>query len=180
MDGVPYSSVVGSVMYSMVSTRPDLANATSVLSQFMSNPGKEHWNTMKWLIRYIKGTTKVGLVYEKANGDVWLDGFVDSDYGGDTDKRRSMTYYVFCLSGCCVSWKSQLQPIVTLSSMEVEYIAATEAVNEGLWLQGLLKELGFLKGKATVFCDNQSAIHLCKNHMYHERTKHVDIRYHFI
>ena len=119
-------------MYSTVSTRTDLANAISVLSRFMSNLGKKHWNAMKWLLRYIKGTIKVGLVYEKAKGDVWLDGFVDSDYGGDRDKRKSTTYFVFCLSSCCISWKPQLQPIVTLSSTKAEYIAAIEVVKKGL------------------------------------------------
>ncbi|KAL5538405.1 hypothetical protein UlMin_043763 [Ulmus minor] len=104
MLNVPYSNAVGSLMYSMVSTRPDLSFAMSVLSRFMSNPGNYHWEAMKWLLRYVKGTTNLGLVYEKKNGTkLVLEGFVDSDYAGNKDNRRSTTSYCFCLNGCCIS-----------------------------------------------------------------------------
>ncbi|KAL5555658.1 hypothetical protein UlMin_037894 [Ulmus minor] len=168
-------------MYSMVSTRPDLCFAMSVLSKFMSNPRKIHWEAMKWLFRYIKGTSDIGLIYEKKEGTkLSLEGFVDANYAGNKDNRRSTTSYFFCLNGCYISWKTQLQPIVALSTTEAEYIDATEAIKEALWLQGLLQELKALEGKAIVYTDSQSALHLCKNPIFHERTKHVDIRYHFI
>ena len=105
---------------------------------------------------------------------------MDADYAGDLDKQRSLTGYVFTLFGCTVSWKAQLQPVVALSTMEAEYIAATEGVKEALWLQGLIGEFGFAQDKVEVFCDNQSSLHLCKNAMFHERTKHIDIKLHFI
>ncbi|KAL5575969.1 hypothetical protein UlMin_017668 [Ulmus minor] len=114
---------------------------------------------MKWLLRYVKGTTNLGLVYEKKNGTkLVLEGFVDSDYTGNKNKdnRRSTTSYCFCLNGCCISWKTQLQPIVALSTTEAEYIAATEAIKEALWLQGLLQELNVMEEKAIVYTDSQS------------------------
>ncbi|TXG53355.1 hypothetical protein EZV62_022524 [Acer yangbiense] len=89
-------------------TRPDLAQAISVLSRYMANPGKGHWNAMKWLLRYISSTTYVGLIYDCSNSVIDLVGYVDSDYAGDRDKRRSTSSYFFTIAGCCVSWKSQL------------------------------------------------------------------------
>lgn len=180
MENVPYSSAVGSVMYSMVCTRPDLAHAISVLSRYMSNPGREHWLAMKWLLRYIGSTTDIGLMYKKNGNQIDVEGYVDSDYAGDRDSRKSTSAYFFLVCGNCVSWKSQLQPVVALSTTEAEYIAATEAVKEGIWIQGMLQELQIYGGVATVFSDSQSAIHLCKNPVFHDRTKHVEIKYHFI
>lgn len=143
MDKIPYASAVGSLMYSMVCTRPDLAYAASLVSRFMAKPGKPHWEAVKWVFRYLKGTSNLGLKYQKTDlKENALVGFVDSDYAGDLDKRRSLTGYVFTLFGCTVSWKATLQPVVALSTTEAEYIAATEAVKEALWLQGLIGELG--------------------------------------
>ena len=103
-----------------------------------------------------------------------------SDYAGDHDRRRSLIDYVFTLSSCAVSWKATLHSTVALSTTEAEYMAVTEAVKEAIWLRGLLGELSLRQGLTTVHCDSQSAIHLTKNQMYHERTKHIDVRYHFI
>ncbi|KAL5571947.1 hypothetical protein UlMin_021544 [Ulmus minor] len=180
MEKVPYSSAVAYVMFTMISIRPDISHAISVLNRFMSNPGKEHWVGMKWLLRYLKGSSDVGLIYEKRGNSIWLEGYSDSDYGADRDKRRSITSYFFNLNGCCISWKTQLQPVVALSTTEAEYIAATEAIKEALWWKGLLEELKVLKEQVVVYSDSQSALHLCKNPVFHERTKHVDVRYHFI
>ena len=96
------------------------------------------------------------------------------------DKRRSTIGYVFTLANAPVSWKSTLQSTVALSTTEVEYMAITEAVKEAIWLQGLLRELGIEQEGITVFCDSQSAIQLVKNQVYHARTKHIDVRYHFV
>ena len=180
MEKVPYSSAVGSVMYYMICTRPDLAFAISVLSRYMSNPGREHWLAMKWLLRYIGTTSDLGLLYTKNGDHIDVEGFVDSDFAGDRDSRRSTSAYFFKVCGSCVSWKSQLQPVVALSTTEAEYIAATEGIKEGIWIQGLLQELKIYNGTATVFSDSQSAIHLCKNPVFHDRTKHVEVKYHFI
>ncbi|KAL5576689.1 hypothetical protein UlMin_018388 [Ulmus minor] len=181
VERIPYASAVGSLMYAMVCTRPDLAYSASLVSRFMSNPGREHWEAVKWVLRYIKGASDVGLLYKQCEGDsAKLMGYVDADHAGDLDKRSSLTGYIFTLFGCTVSWKAQLQPVVALSTTEAEYIAATESVKEAMWLKGLVGELGCVHDKVEVFCDNQSSIHLTKNQMFHERTKHIDIKLHFI
>ncbi len=178
MKYVPYSSAVGSLMYAMVCTRPDIAHAVGVVSRYMSDPGQEHWRAVKWILRYLKGTRDLGLCY--GGPDVCLHGFVDSDMAGDIDGRKSTTGYVFTLGSAAVSWVSKLQKIVALSTTEAEYVALTEASKEMVWLQGLMKELGMEQGDAKLYSDSQSAIHLAKNAAFHSRTKHIDIRYHFI
>ncbi|KAK4409459.1 Retrovirus-related Pol polyprotein from transposon TNT 1-94 [Sesamum angolense] len=180
MEKIPYSNAIGSVMYLMVSTRPDITYAVSCLSRFMSNRGTTNWEALKWLLRYLNGSNNSGIKFSKCSEGVKLMGYVDSNYANDRDNRRSTTSYVFTLCGACISWKSQLQNIVALSTTEVEYIAITEAFKEALWLEGLLKEIGFLKQKVTIFSDSQSRIQLCKNPVFHDRTKHIDVRYHFI
>jgi len=121
-------------------------------------------------------------MFDKIGGlDGCTVGFVDSNYaGGDHDRRRSLTGYVFTLSSCAISWKVTLQSIVALSTTEAEYMVVIEAVKEAIWLRGLLGEFGLRQGLTTVYCDSQSTIHLTKNQMYHEGTKHIDVRYHFI
>ena len=182
MSSVPYSSAVGSLMYAMVCTRPDIAQAVSVVSRYMAHPGKVHWQAVKWILRYLRGSTKLGLMFDgNSSNCTSVVGFVDSDYAGDIDKRRSLTGYLFTLSGSAISWKSTLQSTVALSTTEAEYMAAAEAVKEAIWLRNLVQELGLKQEvNSVVFCDNQSAICLVKNQAYHERTKHIDIKYHFI
>ncbi|GJZ99349.1 retrotransposon protein, putative, ty1-copia subclass [Tanacetum coccineum] len=139
---------------------PDIAYAVSIVSRYLANPG---------------------LVYGRDQGKhVDVDGFVDADYAKDPDKGRSITGYVFMVHGCVVSWKATLQHVVALSTTEAEYMALTEAVKESIWLKGLLIELGVNLRSVIVNCDNQSAIHLSRNAMFHERTKHINVRYHFI
>ncbi|KAG8500107.1 hypothetical protein CXB51_003710 [Gossypium anomalum] len=107
-------------------------------------------------------------------------GYVGSDYAGDLDKRRSTTGYVFTLAGGPISWKSTLQSTVALSTTEAEYMTITEAVKEAIWLQSMVKTLGLVQEHINVYCDSQSAIHLAKNQVYHARTKHIDVRFHFV
>ncbi|XP_062118964.1 secreted RxLR effector protein 161-like [Humulus lupulus] len=170
MEKVPYAMALGCLMYIMVSTRPDIAHALSILSRFMSNPGLEHWNALKWLLRYLKGTTEIGLRYRQMDQKVTLEEFVDADYATSKDTRRSTTSHVFTTNGDCICWKSQVQSVVSLSTTEAKFMATTEAFKEAIWLQGILKELKLLKGKATVYLDSQSSIHLCKNPVSHEKT----------
>ncbi|KAE8664954.1 hypothetical protein F3Y22_tig00112738pilonHSYRG01227 [Hibiscus syriacus] len=181
MSKVPYASAVGSLMYAMVCTRSDISQAIGVVSRYMHDPGKEHWQAVKWILWYILNTVDVGLVFqqEKQDGQCVV-GYCDSDYAGDLDKRRSTTGYVFTFAKAPVSWKSTLQSTVALSTTEAEYMAVTEAVKEAIWLQGLLGELGMEQKHIKVHCDSQSAIHLAKNQVYHARTKHIDVRYHFV
>jgi len=136
MSGVPYSSAVGSIMYLMVCTRPDIAHAVSVVSRYLSCPGRVHWEAVKWILRYLKGTANVHLEFGRSDAN--LMGYVDSYFMGDLDKRRSLTAYVFTLGGCAISWKATLQSTIALSTTEAEYMAVTEGVKEAIWLKGLL------------------------------------------
>ncbi|GJT67523.1 retrotransposon protein, putative, ty1-copia subclass, partial [Tanacetum coccineum] len=145
------------------------------------NPGKNHWEAVKWILKYLRGTANVGLVYETNRGNhVDVTGFVDSDYAKDPDKGRSITGYAFLVQGCVVSWKETLQHVVALSTTEAEYMALTKAAKEAIWLRGLLEELGVELNTVAVNYDNQGAIHLSRNHVFHERTNHFNVRYHFI
>ncbi|XP_031270865.1 secreted RxLR effector protein 161-like [Pistacia vera] len=134
MEFVPYANVVGSMMYGIISTRPDLSYSISLLSRFMANPSSEHWTALKGVLRYINGTLNVGLNFYKRHNTLDLVGFVDSDFVGDKDTRKSTTSYYFTLGGNCISWKSQLQPIVALSTTEAEYIAIAYVFKEFVWL----------------------------------------------
>ena len=105
---------------------------------------------------------------------------MDSDYAADLDRRRSLTGYVFTVSSCAVSWKATLQPVVAMSTTEAEYMAIAEACKESVWLKCLFAELCGVDSCINLFCDSQSAIYLTKDQMFHERTKHIDIKYHYV
>jgi len=137
MSHVPYASVIGSLMYATVYTRPYIAHAMAVLSMFMSRPRKEHWKIMNWVFKYLCGTSDYGLCYQGRPGlDKVLDihGFVDVDWAGDLDQRRSTSGYVFNLFGGAISWMSKKQSVVALSNTKAEYMAATHASKEVVWL----------------------------------------------
>ncbi|KAE8663055.1 Histone-lysine N-methyltransferase SUVR4 [Hibiscus syriacus] len=137
---VLYASVVGSLMFAMICARPNIAQAVGVVSRYMTNPGKEHWNTVKRILRYIKGTSNVELYYGGSN--LLINGYVDSDYVGVLDKNKSTTGYVFKIAGGVVSWVSKLQSVVTTSTTEAKYVPDTQASKEAIWLKMLLEELG--------------------------------------
>lgn len=181
MAQIPYANAVGALMYAMVCTRPDISHAVSMVSRYMHDPGKGHWQAVKWILRYIHGTTDIGLKFERDDRlGQNLVGYVDSDYAGDLDKRRSTTGYVFTLAKGPVSWRSTLQSTVALSTTEAEYMAVTEAFKEAIWLHGLIEDLGIVQEHVDVHCDSQSAICLAKNQVHHSRTKHIDVRFHFV
>ena len=154
MENIPYANAIGTIMYSMISTRPDLSYSISLLSRYMSNPGKAHWDALKYLLRYINSTLHTGLCYEKRKNALDLVGFVDSDFAGDRDSRKSTTAFYFTLGGNCISWKSQLQPLVALSSTEAEYVAMTDAVKEAIWIRGILEEINLLQGDVIAYSDS--------------------------
>lgn len=178
MSRVPYASAVGSLMFAMICTRPDIAQAVGAVSRYMANPGREHWNTVKRILRYIKGTSNVALCY--GGSELTVRGYVDSDFAGDLDKSKSTTGYVYKLAGGAVSWMSKLQKVVALSTTEAEYMAATQACKESIWIQRLLEELGHKQEKIVLFCDSQSALYIAKNPAFHSRTKHIRVQYHFV
>uniref|UniRef100_A0A2N9I8F7 Integrase catalytic domain-containing protein n=1 Tax=Fagus sylvatica TaxID=28930 RepID=A0A2N9I8F7_FAGSY len=157
-----------------------LHQEVSTVSRYMANPGREHWNAVKWIFRYLKGTAEHGILFSRQPGTNSVVGYVDADYAGEVDDRRSTTGYVFTLSGGPICWKSTLQSIVAMSTTEAEYMAVAEAAKEALWLKGLVKELGLNQGGVQMHCDSQSAIYLAKNQVYHARTKHIDVRFHKI
>ena len=152
MSNIPYSSAVGNLMYAMVCTQPDIAHVVGVVSRYMSNPGMEHWNAIKWILRYLRGTTTKALCFKGSNAA--LRGYVDSDLAGDIDTRRSTTRYVFTIGGTAVSWISRLQKVVALSTTEAEYVAATEASKEMIWLQHFLEELGQVQTDNPLYTDS--------------------------
>ena len=178
MSKVLYASTVGSLMYAMVCTRPYIAHAVGVVSRYMNNPGKEHWMAVKWILRYLRGTTNQELCFGGSN--IALQGYVDADMAGDRDNRRSTTGYVFTVGGTAVSWVSKIQSVVALSTTEAEYVSATKASKEMIWLQRFTDELGKKHDMGTLYNDSQSVIHLAKNSAFHSRTKHIHLKYHFI
>ena len=180
MAKVPYSSVVGSLMYAMVSTRPDIAYAVGVVSRYMANPGKRHWQAVKHILRYLKGTASKCLRF--GNSELSIDGYTDSDYAGCVDTRRSTSGYVFLFAGAAVSWRSCLQRCTSSSTTEAEYVAISSACvgsKEAVWLSRLVGDLG-IHQVPVLHCDSQSAIALAKNPVFHSKTKHIDVRYHVI
>jgi hypothetical protein len=181
VDATEYRRIVGALRY-LVNTWPDLAYAIGYVSRFMEKPTTDHLLAVKRVLRYIAGTTDLGCQYGRKDGAGELIGYSDSDLAGDVDTRKSTTGVLFFLDGNLITWQSQKQRVVALSSCEAEYIAATTAVCQGIWLARLLAEL---KGEEearpfSLKIDNQSAVQLSRNPVFHERSKHIDTRYHFI
>lgn len=176
-----YQSAVGSLMYAMLGTRPDIAYAVSLVSRYSANPTPAHWNAVIRIFRYLRGTVHYELVYKGSLED--LTGYTDSDWAGDST-RRSTSGYLFNLGSGAISWSSKRQATVALSTCEAEYIGQTQATKEAIWLKNLLNQLlrpDDSDPKATViFGDNQGAIALAKNAQFHARTKHIDIAHHFV
>ena len=175
-----FQAVIGSLNYAAICTRPDLSTAVGMLSKFMQRPGKEHWVGIKRVLRYVQGTINYGLVFRRSD-DFRLQGFSDSDWAGCAETRKSTSGLVCRLGNCTVSWRSKKQPIVALSSTEAEYIALCSASQEVVWLRRLLHGVGQEQSGATVvFEDNQGAMSLSRNPKDHSRTKHIDVKYHFV
>ncbi|KAL0758371.1 hypothetical protein Bca101_074521 [Brassica carinata] len=153
MSEVPYASAVGSLMYTMVGSRPDLCFAVGLISRYMSKPGRQHWEAVKWVMRYLQGALDSDLLFTKAE-DFKVRGFCDADYATDLDRRRSVTGDVFQVGGNTISWRSGLQHIVALSTTESGYMALAKAFKEALWLKGFVSELGFEQDDVRVFSDS--------------------------
>jgi hypothetical protein len=187
MQDVPYQSAVGSLMYAMISTRPDIAYAVGVVSQFLANPGPTHWTAVKRIMRYLQGTLDYCLIYngrsnvEDLKQSISPIGYTDSDWAGETDNRKSTAGYTFLINETTISWSSKRQNTVALSSAEAEYLGCTQAVKEALWLKHFFNDINEPQTlPILIHCDNQSAIALTENPKFHARTKHIEIRHHFI
>nr|CAN70361.1 hypothetical protein VITISV_033646 [Vitis vinifera] len=174
-----YRRLVGNLVYLTV-TRPDISYAVHQVSQYLSAPRSTHYAAVLRILRYLKGTIFHGLFYS-AQSPLVLRAFSDADWAGDPTDRRSTTGYCFLLGSSLISWRSKKQTFVARSSTEAEYRALADTTSELIWLRWLLKDLGVSTSSATpLYCDNQSAIHIAHNDVFHERTKHIKIDCHFI
>ena len=179
VDASKYRSLVGSLRY-LTCTRPDISLSVGIVSRFMEEPVYSHWKALKRILRYIQGTVSLGLFYSNME-DYKLIGYSDSDWCGDLDDRKSTSGYVFFMGNTAFAWLSKKQPIVTLLTCEAKYVAASWCVCHAIWLRNLLGELEQQQlGATEIRVDNKSAIELAKNPVNHERSKHIDIRFHFI
>ncbi|XP_074336169.1 secreted RxLR effector protein 161-like [Apium graveolens] len=175
-----YKSLVGGLLY-LVYTRPDITYAVGVVSRYIERPTTLHLNAIKRICRYVKGTLHYGLVYTKGRGNYLLSRFSDSDLAGNIEDRKSTGGMAFYLDESLITWVSQKQRCVTLSSCEVEFIAATTTACQGIWLQRVLSQVADIKpGLVVLYIDNRSTIDLATNPVFHGRSKHIDVRYHFI
>ena len=179
MRNVPYHKAVGSLMYASLGTRPDITYAVQAVSRFSTKPGVAHWEAVKRIFRYLKGTRELWLSYGEGGGKD-LVGYADAD-GNMSEDRHALSGYAFLINGGAVLWSTKRQEIISLSTTKSEYVAATYAAKEALWLRSLLSQLfNTTLEPTTLFSDNQSAIALTKDHQFHARTKHIDVRFHFI
>ena len=177
-DPTIFQSIIGSLMYACVATRPDLAHAVTLLSQFSSCPNNSHLVAAKRVLRYLKGTTNWKLFYPRQN-DLILHGFTDSSYGNFIDDRKSCSGYIFRLGEASISWRSKKQSTVALSTTEAEYMAMSGASRQMILINDALSELKQTY-KPILHADSNGAISLSQNNEVSQRSKHIDIRYHFI
>ena len=179
MKNTPYREAIGSLMYAAVATRPDIAYAVSTLSQFLNNPGVLHWEATKRVFRYLAGTKDYELTYGGERHD--LEGFTDTD-GAMQEHRHAISGYAFLFDGGAVSWASKKQELITLSTAETEFVAATHAAKEAIWLRKLLGDIypNYKDAPTPFHCDNQAAQMLILDDNYHVCTKHLDQRFLFI
>ena len=178
MSKVPYASAIDCLMYAMMCTRLDITYTVGVVSRFMSRPRKQHWEVVKWILRYLRGSSDTYLCFTGAS--LKLKDYVDANFAGNINSRKSTTEFVFTLGGTAIFCASNLQKIVTLSTTEAEYVAVTEAGKEMIWLHDFIHEFGKKQKMGILHSDSQSAIFLAKNLAFHSKSKHIQTKYHFI
>ena len=185
-----YRGIVGSLLYASISTRPDITHAVNMVSRYMSSPSAQHLVAAKRILRYLQGTKALGLVYRRqrhvsdtsvTGQTLTITGYSDSDWGGDLSDRKSTTGYCVFINGNLISWNTKKQQTVALSTAEAELMAIVEVVKEVKWMYQLLEEMYFkVELPVQIYIDNQSAIKIAQNDIEHDRTKHIDIKYHFL
>eukprot|EP00253_Pinus_taeda_P020950 PITA_20950 len=179
VDPTLYRQLIRSFIY-LVNTRPDICFVVNTLSQFMVEPKRVHWAAAKHVIRYVRGIVGYGLKYSRGE-DISLNRFTDADWAGNSVDRKSTSGYCFSVRSGMISWCSKKHKSVALSSVEEEYVEASTATCESIWLRKLPINQFRKRMEATkVYCDNQSCIKLTENPVFHDRSKHIDIRCHFI
>jgi len=182
MDRVPYASAVGSIMYAMTCTRPDVSYALSMVSRYQGNPGRPHWIAVKNILKYLR-RTKDWVLTLGGSDTLRVNGYSDASFQTDRDNFRSQSGWVFLLNGGAVTWKSSKQETVADSTCESEYIAASEASKEAAWLRNFIGDLGVvptIQEPMELFCDNEGAVALTKEPRDHGRSRHIDRKYHLI
>ena len=178
VDAKLFQSLIGSLLFAAIATRPDIQLAVGIVSRYCSQPNQSHLTAAKRILRYLSGTASVGLRYVKS-GSV-LTGYCDSDFARDVDDRRSTTGYLFIQSGSPISWSTSKQKSVAVSTSESEYLALSNAVREALFLLQLFNELNADVAPVKINCDNQAVISMTKNPSHHSKSKHIDVRCHFV
>jgi hypothetical protein len=175
-----YQSMVGQLHF-LLQTQNDIQYAVNIVSRFTAAPQQAHLQAVHHLYRYLKGTVDYGLLYRRGE-DSTLLGYSDADWAGDREDRKSTTGYLFCLGSTPITWRTHKQPCVALSSTESEYMALSSAAQEATWIRRLLMKLQALDSKAAteIRCDNQSAIRLAENPVFHARTKHIETHHYYI
>ncbi|XP_050261227.1 secreted RxLR effector protein 161-like [Quercus robur] len=178
VDATLYRSMIGCLLY-LTASWPNIAFSVGVCSRFQSNPKVSHLNVVKRIIKYVGGTCDYGLFYSKES-NLSFAGFSDSDWASNADDRKSTTGGCFYVEANLVAWMSKKQNYVSLSTTEVEYIVTGSCCSQFLWMKKLLSNYEIAQGTIVVYCDNSSAINISKNPVQHSKTKHIEIRYHFI
>lgn len=179
MKKIPYRECIGSLMYLMGMTRPDIALAVNQASAFVQDPGAEHWDAVKKIMAYLLKTINYGICYG-ANSDHSLLGFTDADFANDKVARKSTTGVLFIFNGGPVSWGSRRQRATAISTMDAEFYAASEGTRESIWLKSLLLELGVDVGRVLIRCDSNCALSLINDGENHKRAKHIDVKYFYV
>ncbi|KAJ9544153.1 hypothetical protein OSB04_023860 [Centaurea solstitialis] len=183
MKSVPYASAIGSIMYTMLCTRPDVAYSVSVTSRYQQNPGEPHWVGVKNILKYLRRTKEMFLVFGGSEDEISVTGYSDASFQTDRDDFRSQSGYVFTLNGGAISWKSSKQDTIADSTTEAEYIAASDAAKEAVWLRNFLSDLRVVASTSRpidIFCDNSGAVAQAKEPREHHKSRHVLRKYHLI
>nr|GEX24960.1 uncharacterized mitochondrial protein AtMg00810-like [Tanacetum cinerariifolium] len=178
VDPTRYRGMVGCLMY-LTASRPDIVFVVCMCARYQAKPTEKHLYAIKRIFRYLKGTLNIGLWYPKDSGFT-LTAFIDADYAGCQDTRRSTSGFAQFLGGRLVSWSLKKQKSTAISTTEAEYIVLSRCCAQILWMHSQLFDYGFVFNVIPMYCDNQSAIALCCNSVQHSRSKHIDIRNHFI
>lgn len=180
MENVPYRQAVGCIAHLAQVSRPDIAYALSVVSRFNNNPGQAHWTAVKRILRYLKGTSKAKLEFNR-KGNNELVGFCDSDWAGDPDDAKSTTGFIFMLNNGPITWCARKQQTTAISTTEAEFMSLTEAIQETMWIRGIKDEiLGRASQPTQINCDNKSAIAIASTAMFHHRTRHMNAKTGFV
>ncbi|KAI3790529.1 hypothetical protein L2E82_03631 [Cichorium intybus] len=183
MNGIPYASAIGSIMYAMLCTRPDVSYALSMTSRYQQNPGEAHGTAVKNILKYLRRTREMFLIYGGSEENISVKCYTDASFQTDRDDSRSQSGCVFILNGGAVSWRSSKQDVVAQSTTESEYIAASEATKEVVWIRKFIEDLGVvpsIQDPVEIFCDNEGAIAQAKEPRSHQRTKHIQRRFNYI